>query len=54
MVIEDTTFKRANAGNPKADTGSDPGSPIASSDKAIQVVKKLLGSGNGKYIFELD
>ena len=52
MVIGDTIFKRANAANPKAETGSVPGSPVTSSDKAIQVVKNLLGSGNGKYIFE--
>ena len=33
---------------------SDSGSPVASSNEAIQIVKKLLGSGNNKYIFELD
>ena len=56
MVIGDTTLKRviANAANAKADTESESGSPVASSNEAVKVVKKLLGSGNGKYIFELD
>lgn len=30
------------------------GASFVSSEEAIQVVKKLLGSGNDKYIFELD
>ena len=45
---------RANSANAKSDTGSDSGNPVASSNEAIQVVRKLVGSGNNKYIFELD
>ena len=54
MVIGDLTLKRANTSNSKTAAQSASGSPVASSNAAIQIVKKLLGSGNNKYIFELD
>lgn len=36
------------------DASSETGSPIASSDEAIQLVKTLVGNENDKYIFEFD
>ena len=35
-----------------SDTSSGTVSPVSSNDDAIKIVKDLVGSGNGKYIFE--
>lgn len=52
IEIGGTEFKRAGTVNANTNTNAE--SAVSSSNEAITIVKKLLGSGNNKYIYELD
>lgn len=58
IEIGDTKFKRAGTANANTNKNTNAeagkGKSVSSSNEAITIVKKLLGSENNKYIYELD